>query len=242
MLFFSSIFKYHCISKDLEEISFNSKITWTLCPPVLFIKSRDFVTFCSHRWKRDGTQVVVNQALEHHENAPQAVQKESDGGACRARALRGTNFISPDPDDPLRKTRFTILALADPGGGLPLWAMKAAINAVLPIEPFKLYYKLKTALKSYEPTSHTELVSSSLEGDITSARFGRSSKPAGLAQLGYACFWPKGGGLQEHHSHEGQKISNTNNISFLDPSKALDDLKTNIHKFPEDSEFERNTT
>lgn len=212
---------------DLEEISVNSKITWTLCPPVLFIKSRDFVTFCSHRWKRDGTQVVVNQALEHHKDAPQAVEKESEGGACRARALRGANLISPHPDDPLKKTCFTFLALADPGGGLPPWAMKAAVNAVAPIEPFKLYYKLRTALKSYKPTrTQTELLlSTSKEDDVAStSATGRSSKPAGLAQLGYACFWPKGGGLQEHHSHATYKVSSSfSNTPEITMDRVLND-------------------
>ena len=30
------------------------------------------------------------------------------------------------------------------------------------------------------------------------ATHGRSSRPAGLSQLGYACFWPKGGGKIGH--------------------------------------------
>eukprot|EP00590_Aulacoseira_subarctica_P003589 CAMPEP_0172436434 /NCGR_PEP_ID=MMETSP1064-20121228/71719_1 /TAXON_ID=202472 /ORGANISM="Aulacoseira subarctica , Strain CCAP 1002/5" /LENGTH=528 /DNA_ID=CAMNT_0013184835 /DNA_START=340 /DNA_END=1926 /DNA_ORIENTATION=+ len=217
--------------RDLEEITCNSKITWSLCPPILFIKSRDFVTFCSHRWKRDGTQVVVNQALEHHENAPEASEREGGGRACRARALRGANLISPDPDDP-EKTRFTILALADPGGGLSQWTMKAAVNAVAPIEPFKLYYKLKRALKCYEPCS-TEMVSTS---SGTSATAG-SGKPAGLSQLGYACFWPKGG-LQEHHSHQKQ-TSNSDNIDKIHPAISRDEFERETSHLSYDSVFER---
>ncbi len=75
--------------KDLEEISPHSKIVWGLTPQVLFIKPRDFVTFCHHRWLRDGTQVVVNQACEHPE-AP-GTDKEQEGKACRAYAIRGAN-------------------------------------------------------------------------------------------------------------------------------------------------------
>ena len=50
---------------DVEEITPSGKITWCKCPKILFVKPRDFVTYCSHRWRRDGTQVLVNQACEH---------------------------------------------------------------------------------------------------------------------------------------------------------------------------------
>lgn len=75
--------------KELEEISPHSKICWGQCPKILFIKPRDFVTFCHHRWLRDGTQVVVNQACEHPDAPANNVEKE--GKACRAFALRGAN-------------------------------------------------------------------------------------------------------------------------------------------------------
>jgi len=74
---------------DVEEITPHSKITWTKMPKVLFVKSRDFVTFCSHRWWRDGTQVIVNQACEH-EDRP-GVMEEGQGDATRGFALRGAN-------------------------------------------------------------------------------------------------------------------------------------------------------
>ena len=38
---------------------------------------------------------------------------------------------------------------------------------------------------------------------------GRSGKPGGLSQMGYACFWPKGGGLQEG----GSSSTNNNNTN-----------------------------
>lgn len=34
---------------DIEEITPHSKITWCKMPKVMFVKSRDFVTYCSHR-------------------------------------------------------------------------------------------------------------------------------------------------------------------------------------------------
>jgi hypothetical protein len=75
--------------RDLEEISPHSKICWGKTPQILFIQSRDFVTYCHHRWLRDGSQVVVNQACEHPE-AP-GNKEEKEGNVCRARALRGAN-------------------------------------------------------------------------------------------------------------------------------------------------------
>ncbi len=53
--------------RDVEVISPSSKITWCKVPKILFVKPRDFVTYCSHRWLRDGTQVIVNQACEHED-------------------------------------------------------------------------------------------------------------------------------------------------------------------------------
>ena len=76
-------------SKDVEEIDSHSKICWGQSPQILFIKPRDFVTFCHHRWKKDGAQVVINQAIEH-ESMP-GITQEENGNACRAYAIRGAN-------------------------------------------------------------------------------------------------------------------------------------------------------
>jgi len=192
---------------DVEEITPHSKITWTKMPKVLFVKSRDFVTFCSHRWWRDGTQVIINQACEH-EDRP-GVMEEGQGDATRGFALRGANceylssfkdciltcyscpaascllyshylisVISKDPNDP-NKTRITILAHANPGGGLPQWAMNTAVNGVVQIEPFKLFHKINEGACNYQQQSR----SSSQTAHVNSLP-GRSTKPAGIAQLG----------------------------------------------------------
>lgn len=76
-------------NRDLEDIDSHSKICWGRSPQILFIKPREFVTFCHHRWKRDGTQIVVNQAVDHDSLPP--VTKEEEGKVCRAYALRGAN-------------------------------------------------------------------------------------------------------------------------------------------------------
>lgn len=75
--------------KDVEDITPSAKICWSQTPQILFLKSRDFVTFCHHRWKRDGTEVILNQACEHPDFP--GAKEESEKKACRAYALRGAN-------------------------------------------------------------------------------------------------------------------------------------------------------
>lgn len=75
--------------KDVEEISPNAKICWSQSPQILFVKPRDFVTFCHHRWKGDGAEVMVNQAIDHPDYP--ANNQEKEGKPCRAYALRGAN-------------------------------------------------------------------------------------------------------------------------------------------------------
>jgi hypothetical protein len=102
--------------RDVEVLSPSSKITWCKVPKILFVKPRDFVTYCSHRWKRDGTQVIVNQACEHEDMPGVMVEGEflpfsiacslvswpycslidhmhiiGQGDVCRGFALRGAN-------------------------------------------------------------------------------------------------------------------------------------------------------
>jgi len=114
-----------------------------------------------------------------------------------------SQVISPDPDDP-NKTRFSLLALANPGGGIPNWALKTAVNALAPIEPFKLFAKIeKNVNKVYteDDKSHTQTNSKKLD---------KRSRPAGLSQLGYACFWPNGiNGASSNQNHDSvEKMEN----------------------------------
>jgi hypothetical protein len=196
--------------KDLENITPHSKICWSQSPPILFIKPRDFVTFCHHRWRRDGTQIIVSQACDHPDSPGNA--EESDHHACRAYSLRGANcklfhisydlrlprfsfsriyyyilVIGRDPSDPEHKTRIAILAHADPGGNIALWAQKAAVNAVAPIEPFKLFHRINEQVQIYRSTRPSQ------RSNFVHSLHGHSPRPAGISQLGYACFWPQGG-------------------------------------------------
>jgi hypothetical protein len=79
--------------KDIEEIAPNAKICWSESPQILFLKPREFITFCHHRWKRDGTEVIVNQAWDHPD-FPATEDENTAGKSCRALALRGANCKS----------------------------------------------------------------------------------------------------------------------------------------------------
>jgi hypothetical protein len=174
--------------QDLEEISTHSKVCLGQTPQILFLKPRSFVTFCSHRWLRDGTQIVINQACDD------ATGEILDKQHLLAYAIRGANFIARHPNDP-DKTQITMLSHGNPGHDVPVWAIKTAVNSLAPIESFRLFHKLNQGVlnnledlrKKSRQMDETELVSSG----------GISRRPAGLAQLGYACFWPNGGGIQE---------------------------------------------
>jgi len=209
---------------DLEDITPHSKVCYGQSPQILFVKPRDFVTFCSHRWKNNGReQVVVNQACSHPK-APVAILNENESKSstqstnsnkvCRAYALRGANFLSRDPMDDT-KTHIAIVAHADPGGGLPQWACKAAINAVAPIEPFKLFYNIENGVKKHMARLSSSQLTTNNVSSFTKQSGGKwSEKPGGLSQLGYACFWPNGGGLNEQAmSPSSRPFEDGNNIA-----------------------------
>lgn len=176
--------------KDVEDISPNAKICASWTPQILFIKRREFVTFCHHRWKKDGSEVIVSQAY-NHDNYPET-NDENSAKACRAYALRGANIISRCPDD-ADKTTIAMISHASPGGNVPTWACKTAVKALAPIEPFKIFQKINKHVKENLPQLRERLEAA----EMVSSPSGRSSRPAGIAQLGYACFWPKGGGSVE---------------------------------------------
>jgi hypothetical protein len=161
---------------DLEELSPSSKICLGQTRKVLCIQPRNLVTFCHHHWRSDGTQVVVNQALD-----------EYGGIKASAAAFRGATFIGRDPNDP-SKTRICMIDHSCPGNDIPAWACKAAINAVAPVEPFKLIHRINKGI-------HNSKESLKLKSKDVFLSNGRSSCPAGLCQLGLSCFWPNGGGV-----------------------------------------------
>lgn len=146
----------------------------------MFIQPRNFVTFCHHRWLRDGTQLVVNQACSHSEF-------DEEVGGYWAFSLRGANYISRDPNDPDHKTRIVMLSHANVGNDLPHWAVNTAVNLLAPIKPFEIMYRINVGVNRARPQLEQQLKD----------RKNRKGRPAGLAQMVYGCFWPEGGGLED---------------------------------------------
>lgn len=123
--------------------------------------------------------------------------------------------LSRCPDDP-EKTRIVIIAHANPGGGVPQWAMKTAVNALAPIEPFKLFHKIDANVQQHQTQLRQRLQEAEMVSTLPN---GRSPRPAGIAQLGYACFWPEGGGVKEGGY---QQPSDTGNNEGQSNSEQVD--------------------
>ena len=95
------------------------------------------------------------------------------------------------------------MAHANPGN-VPQWAAKTAVNALVPIEPFKLFHKINENVKRNQPQLRERLHQAEMVG--SNLPKGKSSRPAGMAQLGYACFWPNGGGVYEGSQKQSDDI------------------------------------
>ncbi len=135
-----------------------------------------------------------------------------------------------DPDDP-NKTRIAILAHANPGGGIPQWAMKTAVNAVAPIEPFKLFHRIDARVCAFSGNNEqkADMVNSFPQNS------GRHKKPAGLSQLGYACFWPIDGHKSGEFEYSSQQINHAHGEhtrnEYIRREIGLEEQEGKIHAF-----------
>jgi hypothetical protein len=67
-----------------------------------------------------------------------------------------------------------------------------------PSEPFKFFHKVNASVQRRRLELEERLDEMGMETEMVSTPpGGPTRRPAGLAQLGYACFWPEGGGQQE---------------------------------------------
>jgi hypothetical protein len=237
---------------DLEVVSSSSKICWAQTPQILFVKPKDFITYCSHRWLNDDTQIVINHSLNNHVDAETKTKKQAN-----AYAFRGATVIRRDLDNPTTKTQVYMLSHASAGSDIPTWAMRTAIKSLVPIEPFRLFYRMNkgvqeskaelqsqyqqllaqhknsnqvlsndnvdsaefvsTGVNAPSPSTQTKIDDQQGSESINSTPLLTESKsnihkktatgaeswlPGGIAQLGYACFWPAGGGIMEEDSSQ----------------------------------------
>ena len=85
-----------------------------------------------------------------------------------------------------------MLAHCNCGDDIPEWAVRTAVGVLAPIKPFEIIHRIRVGVER----SHNELLQ--LEQQEARKEIGgRCNRPAGIAQMGYACFWPKGGGIVE---------------------------------------------
>lgn len=90
------------------------------------------------------------------------------------------------------KTQISMLAHCSCGNDVPEWGVRAAVKVLAPIKPYEIIHRIQVGVQ--HAREHLE----QLEKDcIHKTKKGRSSRPAGIAQMGYGCFWPQGGGLKE---------------------------------------------
>ena len=172
--------------RDVEVLSPHSKIVATRTRQILVIKPRELITFNHHRWRADGTQVLVSQAYD--ENTPHGA----------AKVLRSVITIGRDPLNP-QHTNIMMMTHITAGSDIPHWAFKACINAILPIESFKLVHNMELRVRK-----HAFELNSTPPAD----KPGRVSRPAGICLLGVACFWPEGGGILEESADSRPTIDN----------------------------------
>ena len=157
----------------------------------VFIQPRDFITYCFHRWRKDGTQVIVTQACDH----PRMKQ-----GGYRAYTLRGATYIRKDPNYPQDKTQLVMLAHCNCGDDIPEWAVRSAVKVLAPIKPFEIVHRIRVGVAKAQKELmmlHEDDEKKRRKRRQKEKAKPRSNRPAGMAQMGCACFWPKGGGIVE---------------------------------------------
>ncbi len=172
----------------------------------MFIEPRDFVTYCRHRWLNDGTQLITNQACDHPRISKDTSDTDEDRNLSgvsgfRAFSLRGATYISRCPDFPQKRTKIVMLSHCNCGRDVPEWAVRTAVGILAPIKPFEIIHRIDKGIwKARDELEKAEWKSMTAPTTSTSVHSGRSSRPAGIAQMGYACFWPDGGGLVDGSS------------------------------------------
>jgi hypothetical protein len=71
-------------------------------------------------------------------------------------------------------TEFSLIAHADPGGGLPNWAVRSVVGTLVGIEPFRFFHRVTAGAKR-----RAEGLGGNQE----------VTPRVGISQMGYAGFW-----------------------------------------------------
>ena len=145
--------------------------------------------------------MITNQACDHpritRDESNSNTESSIDGvSGYRAFSLRGATYISRCPDFPKKRTKVVMLSHCNCGRDVPEWAVRAAVGILAPIKPFEIIYRIEKGIQqAREVLEREEWKSIAAPTIATTSDPERSSQPAGIAQMGYACFWPEGGGL-----------------------------------------------
>jgi hypothetical protein len=67
-----------------------------------------------------------------------------------------------------------------------------AIQTLTPVEPYRLFHKINEGV-----TQSRSRLQAILQERSTVVSSSKSRRPAGIAQMGYACFWPDGAADEE---------------------------------------------
>ena len=215
--------KYSALTQRMQILHDLPFVFYAGTDTLVFIQPRDFITFCTHKWLRDGTQLILSQACYDKykgvdDNKRNKVSNSKDCHPLnqhvirnkiplhpkgpRAYALRGATYIRRNPNDPENSTRIYILAHCDCGEDIPQWAIKTAVGILAPIKPFEIIHRINVGIttkwdkeKAWEDFNQAAGDDAAINNKQNHAEDERSTRPAGFAQMGYGSFWPSGGGL-----------------------------------------------
>jgi hypothetical protein len=99
-----------------------------------------------------------------------------------------------------------------------LKAVKTAVGAVTPIEPFRLYHGINENVQKCKAQLEKIKSKAFEQPDVP----GRSKQPVGLALIGFACFWPEGGGLMPPSPSPGNNSQKDPQINMSSTSMEED--------------------
>jgi hypothetical protein len=143
-----------------------------------------------------------------------------------------------EEEEEIERTNIIMLSHCNCGNDIPEWAVRTAVGILAPIKPFEIIHRIEIGIQrsrydldkaEAEAKAKASLImkdatASSSSSDDDDERGGGeerrmrriSSRPAGIAQMGYGAFWPDGGGLLEEEENDDE-----NNTLYYDETILL---------------------